>query len=265
MRKIAALALSAIFPAVIFADQLVLNDGTTFNGEFLNGNSRTITFRDMNGVRRTYNRSNIQSVEFGNYNQAGVNQGYNGPGYNQNGYYQGNQRFVPAGTQISVRSNETINSNTASVGQTFPAQIVNDVVDPNGNVIVPAGSPAMLTIQNQGGGGTFGSPQLTLALQSVTVNGRQYMVTSSNVQQSGNQGIGLNRRTAEFVGGGAALGTLLGAVTGGGTGGLIGALAGAAAGTAVQVLTRGNQVQVPAETVMNFQLQQPLVLQPVQG
>ena len=65
------------------------------------------------------------------------------------------------------------------------------------------------------------------------------------------RGIGANRRTATMVGGGAALGTLLGAIAGGGKGAAIGAVAGAVAGGAAQVLTRGKEVNVPAETELD--------------
>jgi outer membrane lipoprotein SlyB len=97
-------------------------------------------------------------------------------------------------------------------------------------------------------------------LQSVTVQGRRYLVETSDLEQSSRSGIGKNRRTAEMVGGGAALGTLLGAVAGGGKGAAIGAVAGAAAGGTAQVLTRGKEVKVPAETLLTFRLEEPLRL-----
>src|SRR5256885_9270172 len=58
----------------------------------------------------------------------------------------------------------------------------------------------------------------SLALHSITINGRTYEVNSNTVAQSGSNGIGANKRTAEMVGGGALLGTLIGAVAGGGKG-----------------------------------------------
>jgi hypothetical protein len=73
-------------------------------------------------------------------------------------------------------------------------------------------------------------------------------------------GVGVNKRTGTFVGGGALFGTLLGAVAGGGKGAAIGALAGGAAGAAGQLATRGKRVRVPAESVLTFQLQRPLTL-----
>jgi outer membrane lipoprotein SlyB len=76
-----------------------------------------------------------------------------------------------------------------------------------------------------------------------------------------NRGIGANKRTAEMTGGGALLGTVIGAVAGGGKGAAIGALAGAGAGATAQVLTRGKEVKVPAESMLTFKLDQPLILQ----
>jgi hypothetical protein len=64
-----------------------------------------------------------------------------------------------------------------------------------------------------------------------------------------------------MVGGGAALGTLIGAVAGGGSGAAIGAAVGAAGGAAVQVLTKGDEVRVPAESVLTFRLENPLQLE----
>jgi hypothetical protein len=62
------------------------------------------------------------------------------------------------------------------------------------------------------------------------------------------------------VGGGAVLGAIIGGIAGGGKGAAIGAGAGSAAGAGVQVLTRGQQVKVPSETLLEFRLQQPVTI-----
>jgi uncharacterized protein YcfJ len=111
-------------------------------------------------------------------------------------------------------------------------------------------------------GGVTGSSDLALGLDSISVNGNTYRVITQDVQQQGNSGLGKNKRTGEYVGGGAVLGTLIGAIAGGGKGAAIGAVTGAAAGAGAQVLTRGKAVKVPAETVLRFRLDEPLQLQP---
>ena len=67
--------------------------------------------------------------------------------------------------------------------------------------------------------------------------------------------------TGKKVGGGVALGALIGAIAGGGGGALKGAAIGGAAGTGVAVATKGQQVRVPSETVLEFTIQQPLSVQ----
>ena len=167
---------------------------------------------------------------------------------------------VPAGTAISVRTNEAVDSRNASEGQTYSAVVVDDVKASSGEILIPKNSDAQLVIRKVATGGTTGSPELTLDLNSVSVNGRNYIVSTADVSKKGNSGIGKNKRTAEMVGGGAVLGTLLGAIAGGGKGAVIGAVAGAAAGGTAQVLTKGKEVKVPAETVLKFQLDQPVTL-----
>ena len=102
---------------------------------------------------------------------------------------------------------------------------------------------------------------MTLDMQSMTVSGRRYLVSTTNLKQDTGTGIGANKRTAETIGGGAALGTIIGAIAGGAKGAAIGVPVGAAAGAGVQVLNRGKDVRVPAETLLTFNLSAPVSLQ----
>ena len=162
---------------------------------------------------------------------------------------------IPAGTEFAVRANEKIETDRA--GGTYRAQVAQTIEDQSGNVLVPAGSPAELTVVDASSGGAVGTRTIELAIRSVTVNGKRYAIETAGRQEQGPGGLGTNRRTAEMVGGGAALGALIGAMAGGGKGAAIGAAVGAAGGAATQELTRGDQVRIPAETVMTFRLAQP--------
>ena len=167
---------------------------------------------------------------------------------------------IPAGTTLDVRTNESIHSSKANEGQSFTAEIATEVVGAGGEVLLPRGAKAelvMLEIRPKHG---IKGPGVQLGLQSVEINGQKFLVTSKESEQSA--GLGRNRRTAEMVGGGAALGTILGTTAGGGKGAVFGGLLGAAAGAAVQVLTQGDEIRIPAETVLTFRLEEPLRLQP---
>src|SRR5256885_15429123 len=159
---------------------------------------------------------------------------------------------IPAGTGVSVRTNEAIDSRNASEGQTYSAIVVDDVKGSSGEILVPKNSDAQLVIRKVATGGTTGSPELTLDLNSITVNGRRYIVSTEDVSKKGNSGIGKNKRTAEMAGGGAVLATLLGAIAGGGKGAGIGAIAGAAAGGSGPGLSQGKKNKRAAETASKF-------------
>jgi hypothetical protein len=166
---------------------------------------------------------------------------------------------LAAGSEISIRTNEAINSETAAEGQTFDAQVTRDAKDANGDVVIPRGARATVVIRSASKGGRIkGASDLVLDLQSVAISGKQYTIDTADVTKKGKSGLGANRRTAEYTGGGAALGAIIGAIAGGGKGAAIGAGAGAGAGALTQVLTRGKAIKVPAESVLTFRLDQPL-------
>jgi hypothetical protein len=168
---------------------------------------------------------------------------------------------IPNGTELSLRTNEVIDSETSVVGQTFSALVAADVLDSSGAVVIPRNSDARLVIRSADGGSITRASELLLDVDSLTIAGTTYVISTGDLQEQGGQGVGVNRRTGIMVGGGAALGTLIGAIIGGGKGAAIGAAIGAGSGAGAQILTRGKQVKIPAETLLSFRLDQDLVLQ----
>jgi hypothetical protein len=160
---------------------------------------------------------------------------------------------IDADTTLIVRTNEAIDVKSAD-GLVFTGTIDQDVLDRNGDVAISEGSTVELMARKDGN-------EMTLDLESVTVNGQRYAVLAdqSTVGTSGQLGggartIGANKDTATFIGGGALLGTIIGAVTGGGKGAAIGAAVGAAAGAGAQIVTKGKSVYLPAESLVTFRL-----------
>jgi hypothetical protein len=237
------------------ADTLVMKDGTTHTGRFLSATSRVITFREGKRIHHYPVRS-VQQIEFGGLSTAAT-KGTASPNERREGV------TIPSGTEVAIRTNEDIDSKMATVGQKFSGMVAEDVTGGSGMVEIPKGSNAELVIRNVSSGNITGGSELAVDLASVEVHGHRYAISSAAVEQKGSSGIGANRRTAEMVGGGAALGTLIGAIAGHGKGAAIGAVAGAAAGAGTQVLTKGKQVHIPAETVLRYKLDQPLHLQPM--
>jgi hypothetical protein len=252
-----------------FADTLIMKDSTRHAGTFISATAKTVTFKEGTRIHR-YPVSTVQTLEFGHTTATGATEGTSGePTLAQRpkssaaaATRTGRETVViPSGTEVSVRTNQDIDSGSASVGQKFEGMVANDVSGSSGEVEIPKGSNAELVIREVNAGGITKAPEMALDLSSVEVHGKRYLVNTSTIQQQGTGNLGANKRTAEMVGGGAVLGTLIGAIAGGGKGAAIGAAAGGATGAGAQVLTRGKEVKVPAETILQFKLTQPLRLE----
>ncbi len=162
---------------------------------------------------------------------------------------------IPSGTEISVRTANTIRADDADENHMFPATIQRDVLDHDGRVAIPRGANAELVVRRVQGN------ELMLDLRAVNVDGKRYILDTEDVVESGSHekdGVGENKRTGKFLGGGAVIGGIIGAIAGGGKGAAIGAASGAAVGAGTQMATRGRAVRVPAESVLAFRLEKPV-------
>jgi hypothetical protein len=167
---------------------------------------------------------------------------------------------IPAGTDVLVRVNETIDSRTADEGRVYSARLDQDLLDTSGNVAVRKGASAEVLVRQ-----VVSGKDLVIDLQALSVDGHRYFVTAEDYEQTRkHKGIGLNQRTGVMVGGGTIFGSIIGALAGGGQGAAIGALSGAAGGGLTEIFTRGKAVKVPAEAVLTFKLERPLRLYEVQ-
>jgi hypothetical protein len=161
---------------------------------------------------------------------------------------------IEPGTVIVVRTDQMINSRRSD-GRVYTGVVDQDVRGDDGRLAVRRGSNVEMIVRVEP------DKDLNLDLESVTVDGRRYAIEADeHIDAQRRDGVGANQRTAEHVGGGAILGSIIGAIAGGGKGAAIGAVAGAAAGTGTEIATRGKEVRVPAESVLTFRLERPLVV-----
>jgi hypothetical protein len=229
------------------ADHLTLRNGRTYSGQ-LNG-TQVIAFEGSGGIDYQFPLRDVSSL---------ILTGPRAPA----AAHHIPTVVIPEGTDIVVLTSDSIRSGRDSSGQLYPATIQGNVYGSSGSVAIPAGTRAQLVVSNVRSGGAVHSPELVLDLYSVEIHGEKYLVDTSSVTESNRSGLGANRRTAEYAGGGAGIGALMGAVFGGGKGAGIGALAGAGGGALTQLFTRGKEISVPAETAMTFRLERTLVMHP---
>jgi hypothetical protein len=207
------------------ADTLIMRDGTRVEGTVVGIAGRTITFRHADGVSRRYTTSQVEALEFLSAERANPRA------------VSARRLEAPAGTQLVMRTVERIDSRNGGADQTFSAIVEQEVTNGSGHVIIPERSSAQLVIRQISSGGATRSPEMMLDIQSISVDGRRYLVSTTDVTLDS--------------------GTVIGAIAGGGEG----ATGVPVGGAGVQVLTRGRDVQVPAETILTFRLDKAVTLQ----
>ncbi len=250
-------------------DHISLRNGQSYTGHLTSATN--IPFRGANGVGYVFPLSDVSSIVFTPRTAAGqggmVAPAGSTPSASASAMAAGAAPLipsviVPSGTQVVVLTDTAIDTATDTIGQLYPAEVEQNVMDSTGAVGIPAGTKAELKVIDLNQGTNSKGHNYALALDSVQLNGKVYRVDASSVAEKGSAGFGMNKRTAMYAGGGAGLGALLGAVFGGGRGAGFGALAGGAGGALTQFLTRGRQVKVPAESTLTFQLQRTMILHP---
>jgi hypothetical protein len=271
VRFIATAALGLVFATVAAADTLELKDGRVLQGRYLGGTQAVLRF-EVDGNVQTFGVNDVVALTF---THAGGSASAPPPPApiparslapalvaQAQPIPAGGTITIPAGQSILVRMIDGVDSSKNHVGDIFHASLETDLTV-NNSLVARKGTDVYGRLaEAKEAGHISGSSELQLELTRMVIDGHDYPLVSSDYTL---QGKGRGSNTAKKVGGGAALGAIIGAVAGGGKGAAIGAGVGAGAGGAVQVLTRGQQVKVPSETLLEFRLQQPAMVAATQS
>jgi hypothetical protein len=239
------------------ADTLELKNGSLIKGKFMGGTESEISFQVGSSVQK-YNVADIVSLKFDSESAASdqtnvstsslpsAPQPTEDAGMKTPAYVT-----IPAGTLISVRTIDGIDSAQNQVGDRFQASL-EEPLRVDGNEIVSRDAAVYGRLAESKESGTFtGRSQLRLELTALVVNGQTVPIVTGDYELTGkSRGASTAKRTV----GGAAVGSIIGALAGGGKGAAIGAGVGAGAGS--EIITKGDQVKVPSETLIEFTLQQ---------
>ncbi len=167
------------------------------------------------------------------------------------------QVSIPTGTPVHIQMIDSVDSATNHAGDIFHASLASPIVV-NGETIVPSGTDVYVKLANSSSAGHMtGRSELTLQLARLDFQGASYSLSSDDYHDVGKS---RNTRTAETVGGGAAIGALIGGILGHGKGAAIGAGVGGAGGAATEEATKSPQVHIASETKLTFTLQQPVAI-----
>ncbi len=269
-RFLSAVALGLFFVGAATADTLELKDGRILKGKYLGGTQAVLRF-ELNGEVQTFSTTEIVALTFtGNPGHsapaptpaaAPAETPAMAPAAGVASSLSGGNVTIPAGQSLLVRMIDGVDSSKNHVGDVFHASLETDLNVSN-SIVARKGTDIYGRLANaQEAGHLSGSAELQLELTRMVIDGKDYPIVSSDYSLRGK---GRGSDTAKKVGGGAVAGAIIGAIAGGGKGAAIGAGVGSAAGAGVQVFTRGQQVKVPSETLLEFRLQQPVTVAPTQ-
>jgi len=278
-KALTAAVAAFLFAAMGFADTLELKDGRVLQGRYLGGTQAVLRF-EVNGDVQAFPTHDIVALTFtrGGGRRAAEpppppnnppdnppqgnpppdNPPNNPPRAPQQAY-NGADFTLPAGQPMMVRMIDGVDSSKNHVGDIFHASLETDL-NVNGVLVARRGSDVYGRLASSDEGGKFsGKSELQLELTRLVIDGKDFPLISSDYNV---QGKSRGADSAKKVGGGAVLGAIIGGIAGGGKGAAIGAAAGGGAGAGVQILTKGQQVKVPSETLLEFRLQQPVTVTP---
>lgn len=246
-------------------DTIILRDGKVVSGSYLGGDSRQV--RMVVGEKvQSFSIPDIARIEFGSAasstsappTPAAVEERVLQPSrVADNAAPAGSSMEIPQGTQIVVRLIDGVDSERDSIGKTFRASLDEPIVL-SGETIVSRGADITAKlVDDKQSGKLAGKTVLTLDLLAMRVNGRDVEISTEEVTQSSNSRTSGTLKKTLGLG---ALGAIIGGIAGGGRGAATGATVGAGTGAAIQVLTKGEKVKIPAETRLTFILQHPVRL-----
>jgi len=248
-----ALCLAA---SIARSDTLELKNGSLIQGKFLGGTEGQITFQVGSSVQK-YNIADIVSLKFDPERPASDLPASPESSLPDAPAAKTPSNVIPAGTIISVRTVDVIDTTEKEAGDPFQASLAEALVV-DGKVIVAKDADVYGRLIESKKSGTFtGRSQLRLELTGIVVNGQTVRLVTDEYDMTGkSRGASTARRTIT----GAAVGSIIGAVAGGGEGAAIGAGVGAVAGAGSEIVTEGDQVRVPSETLLDFTLQRDVSL-----
>jgi hypothetical protein len=226
--RVLSIAIVFTFATACFADTFWLKGGKVIHGTYLGGTARQLKVQTGDEIQ-TLEVSDVVQIYFGDgMPSIGPSRGDSQRGDQQARPAEqretpppepdaAGQRLgitLPAGTNFVIRMIDAVDSETASVGQSFAGSLDEAIADPNGGTLIPRGADVTLKLVDAKQSGKIaGRTELALSLMAVRVNGQMVDINTQTVTKVSDSRSG---RSAKTIGGGAVAGAVIGGIIGGG-------------------------------------------------
>lgn len=240
MRKVIGI-LALLVSMGSLADTLKLTNGSVLQGMLVSRSADSVVF-EVAGNKMTFSTSEVASLDVEFAQPPAPKPVAAAPSTAPKA--PAGVAVIPAGTPLLVKLGSSISTRQHKEGHLFSGVLQRNVMV-NGQVAAPEGSKVIGKVtSSRQAGRLVGKSSLSIQLQELIVRGYPSQIRS-RVLSAGGRGSAGNTLGKVIVGAG------IGAAVDGSDG----AKTGAAVGGGVALLTRGKAIEVPAGTLIEFQLE----------
>ncbi len=223
------------------AATVTLKDGRSFEGDIKSQDSKTLVL-DMSGIEMRLPVKDVASIDLteSTTKSEKVEQQTTADSDNSSA-------TVPAGTALTVRMAESVDTRNNKTGQRFTAVLEANLM--SGDIIVAKkGSKVYGVLTNvKKAGRIAGTASMTLELRDISIND---VMVAIRTQPVSGQGDNTAKTSVGRTARAAAIGGLID--------GSDGAKTGAKVGVGAALLTKGDDIQIPKDSLLDFILSAPL-------
>lgn len=231
---------------VAHADTVELKNGKTFDGTFIGRDGDNIKF-EVDGITMMFNSADVKNISMGSAAQAS---GDKKEVATTGGNKKTQKITIPVGARLIIRIADTLNPKNHKKGYKFTAKLESALVY-EGETIVPAGSNVYgVVLEAETSRRLAGKSSIKIGVTEIRINGVMHPMKTTELVAISEESA---KKSAGQVGKWAAIGAL--------ADGSSGARTGAKVGLGAAILTGGKQTQIPAGTLLEFGLAEPLKIQ----
>jgi len=218
-----------ILTNLIFADTIILKDGTVLQGVMKSATEFSIMF-EVDGDLKEYKINDVTNITFTPRVE---------PVSTETSVVGTSVFIIPANTKITARTDEDISTKTHPEGSKVTAVLELDIII-NNQVVVPKGSAIYGKVTESIGGRRLGKQSIRIVFNEIVVNGKTKPILTDPIGAEGGGG-----QTAKVIGASALIGAAAGDA---GKGALVGA--------GVVLLAGGKHIQIPKGTLFDLVIKQ---------
>ncbi len=226
----------------LHADTIELINGKKFEGTFSGRDGDTIKF-NADGIIMTFQAKDVKNIAMGASTKSANSKKTDKPAEKKNK----TPVSIAAGTTITIRLSDTLNSGKHATGHKFGAVLEGALVS-NGVTVAAAGSKVYGVISEAVKARRLaGNAKIMVTITDINIKGQITPITTSAINA-------LTESTARGTAGTVVKGAAIGALIDGSSG----ARDGAKVGLGIAVLKGGKQVVIPSGTLLDFKLTKAL-------